>query len=185
MCPPQFCLSWREWTLRGRALCPWTCTPGVCLSQREQRTSYLCPSPGCRVKRAQVLAWVTGRLLPDALAGLLCSSPLLLSDCSLQWAFSLAPLFLLCHWEYWNFAALPAILRCFPTEHSSVRDSKVPDYQLCCLPALASRPSPPSPSSLPPFFLVRSDNFSLCSIPAVLFTYQVGFIGVQDVLKIR
>ena len=44
----------------------------------------------------------------------------------------------------------------------------------------------------PPFYLVRSENPSLCSVPAVLslfffcplFKSQVGFIGVQDVLEV-
>ena len=91
------------------------------------------------------------------------------------------------------------IMTYFPAEHFSVRGTqvwifKVPTCQglsfwtwLVTAPLLgrfawlAMAPLPP-PFFLPSY-LVRSDHFSLCSICS-LFSSQVKFVGIHDVLKV-
>ena len=167
------CTNWRlPSSRRVLTVCSW-----VCLSWREQGMACLRLLPGCRIKRALVPTQNQPASLKCPRVWR-CSIPVPPSNQGLPWAFFPVPLFLLHLCEYWDFPAPPVILPYFPAEHFSVLEDsfrhRFLKSPIVCssafVPQLASAPLPHHFSS-PPFYLVRSPHFSLCSNPAVLSLY--------------
>ena len=168
-------------------LCSWDLSP-----PKRMEDSYLHPLPGSRVKGAPAPARITSQLLPNAPEG--CSIPALYHNLT---EICNEP-FPGCPYSYCvssNIeASLPLLVFCpisllstFQSGKTQLWIFKVPTWpglSFCALTAFTawlSCPgfpqqgflpvccgSPPPPCFSPPFYLVKSKSFFLCSIPPVL-----------------
>ena len=203
-CPPHFHLSWGKWRIDDCLFwclwiqgpgCHWTCTSGDHLFQ-----SCICLLPESRVKDHQ------GQ--PELLVGFSQMPRGLWRTCPYRYGTVVCGE--VCPGRPSSYsvsrdldASLPLLQFCPISLLSTFKSGKAqawifkvltsPGLGFCALEAfthstLALLVVVPLPYFISLFFpssyFVRSKNFSLCSVPAVLFLPQVEFVGVQDVLKV-